>query len=102
MAQVNVGLFVRLEAKPGKEADVEAFLDEARPIVEGEPGTIAWFGIRLGPTAYGIFDVFPDDAARQAHLSGGVAIALTQRASELLAQAPVIENADVLGSKLPA
>ena len=70
---VKTALFVRLEAKPGKEAEVEGFLRGALPIVEEEPATVAWFGIRLGPTTFGIFDAFPDEAGRQAHLSGKVA-----------------------------
>jgi quinol monooxygenase YgiN len=98
---VKVALFVRLEAKPGKEAEVESFLKSGLPLVEQEPATTAWFGIRLGPSTFGIFDAFPDDAGRQAHLSGRVAAALMAKASELFARPPVIENADVLASKLP-
>jgi quinol monooxygenase YgiN len=98
---VKVALFVRLEAKPGKEADVERFLRGGLPIVQKEPATIAWFGIRLGRTTFGIFDAFPDEAGRQAHLSGQVAAALMAKAPELLAKAPVIEKVDVLAAKLP-
>jgi quinol monooxygenase YgiN len=98
---VNVALFVRLEAKPGKEAEVEEFLKRGLSIVQEEPATIAWFAIRLGPSTFGIFDAFPDEAGRQAHLSGRVAAALMAKAPELLATAPVIEKADVLAAKLP-
>jgi quinol monooxygenase YgiN len=98
---VKLALFVRLEAKPGKEADVESFLRDGLPIVQDEPATIAWFGIRLGPTTFGIFDAFPDEAGRQAHLSGQVAAALMAKAPELLATPPVIEKVDVLAAKLP-
>ena len=98
---VKLALFVRLEAKPGKEADVESFLRSGLPIVQDEPATIAWFGIRLGPTTFGIFDVFPDEAGRQAYLSGQVAAALMAKAPELLAKPPVIEKVDVLAAKLP-
>ncbi len=98
---VKVALFVRLEAKPGKEADVETFLRGGLPVVQEEPATIAWFGIRLGPTTFGIFDAFPDEAGRQAHLSGKVAAALMAKAPELLAQPPVIEMVEVLAAKLP-
>src|SRR5207302_69166 len=69
---VKTALFVRLEAKPGKEAEVEGFLRGGLPIVEEEPATVAWFGIRLGQTTFGIFDAFPDEAGRQAHLSGKI------------------------------
>jgi quinol monooxygenase YgiN len=98
---VKVALLVRLEAKPGKEAEVESFLRGGLPIVEGEPATIAWFGIRLGPSTFGIFDAFPDEDGRQAHLSGQVAAALMAKASELLAEPPTIEKVDVLAAKLP-
>lgn len=98
---ITVALLVRLEAKRGKEAEVERFLNDGLQIVQEEPATTAWFALRLGPTTFGIFDVFPDEAGRQAHLSGRVAQALTARASELFAVAPVIERIDVLASKLP-
>jgi quinol monooxygenase YgiN len=98
---VTVALFVRLEAKPEKEKEVEEFLRGGLPIVQEEPATTAWFGIRLGPTTFGIFDAFPDEAGRQAHLSGRVAAALMARASELFAQPPTIEKVDVLAAKLP-
>jgi quinol monooxygenase YgiN len=98
---VRVALFVRLEAKPGKETDVENFLHGGLSIVEEEPATIAWFAIRLGPSTFGIFDAFPDESGRQAHLSGRVAAALTEKASELFAQPPSIEKVDVLAAKLP-
>jgi quinol monooxygenase YgiN len=69
--------------------------------VEKEPATIAWFAVRLGPSEFGIFDAFPDDAGRQAHLGGQVAAALMAQAPELLAPPPVIEPVDVLASELP-
>jgi len=98
---VKVALLVRLEAKPGKEAEVESFLNSALALVEAEPDTTAWFAIRMGQSTFGIFDAFPDDAGRQAHLTGKVAAALMANASELLAQPPVIEKVDVLAAKLP-
>ncbi|SEH53633.1 Quinol monooxygenase YgiN [Mycolicibacterium rutilum] len=98
---VNVALLVRVEAKPGKEDEVERFLRDGLPIVEGEPATVAWFAVRFGPSSFGIFDAFPDDDGRQAHLSGGVGTALMQRADELFSEPPAIENVDVLAHKLP-
>jgi quinol monooxygenase YgiN len=99
---IKLALFVKLEAKSGKAEEVENFLRGGLPLVEQEPATLAWFGIRLGPTTFGIFDVFPDESGRQAHLAGKVAAALMAKAPELLAQPPVIEKADVLAVKLPA
>jgi quinol monooxygenase YgiN len=101
MANVNVALFVRLEAKPGKESEVETFLQGGLSIVQEEPLTIAWFAIRLGPSTFGIFDAFPDESGRQAHLTGRVAAALKEKASELFARPPSIENVTVLAAKLP-
>ncbi len=98
---VKAALFVRLEAKPGKETDVESFLRGGLAVVQQEPATTAWFAIRLGPSTFGIFDAFPDEAGRQAHLSGQVAAALMAKASELFSQPPVIEKVDVLAAKLP-
>ncbi|MEJ0096149.1 MAG: antibiotic biosynthesis monooxygenase [Methylocella sp.] len=98
---VSKALFVRLEAKPGKEADVEAFLRSALPLVEQEPATKAWFAVRFGPSTFAIFDAFPHEAGRDAHLSGKVAAALMARADELFATPPKIEKLDVLADKLP-
>jgi quinol monooxygenase YgiN len=98
---VKVALYVRLEAKPGKEAEVESFLRGGLSIVQEELATTAWFAIRMGQSTFGIFDAFPDEAGRQAHLSGRVAAALMAKAPELLAQKPVIEKVDVLAAKLP-
>jgi quinol monooxygenase YgiN len=98
---VKVALFVRLEAKPGKESEVEDFLRSGLPLVQEEPATTAWFGIRLGPSTFGIFDAFPDESGREAHLSGRVAAALMAKAPELLAQPPSIQKVDVLAAKLP-
>lgn len=98
---VKVALFVRLDAKPGKEKEVESFLLSGLPIVQAEPATTAWFGLRLGPSTFGIFDAFPDEAGRQAHLSGRVAAALMAKAGELLTKPPSIEKVDILAAKLP-
>ena len=97
---VTVGLWVMLEAKPGKEAEVAQFLKSAAPLAEAEPATSAWFALQIGPSTFGIFDVFPDDQGRQAHLTGPIAKALMAKAGELLAKAPSIEKIDVLASKL--
>jgi quinol monooxygenase YgiN len=98
---VSRGLLVRLEAKPGKEAEVEEFLRSALPLVQQEAGTTAWFAVRFGRGEYGIFDVFPDDEQRDAHLRGPVAEALKQSAAELLAKPPRIQKLVVLADKLP-
>ena len=98
---VNVGLFVRLVAKPGKEAEVEAFLRSGLALVEEEPETTVWFALRMDDSTFGIFDAFPGEAGRQAHLTGRVAAALMAKAEDLFAQVPVIEQVDVLAAKLP-
>jgi quinol monooxygenase YgiN len=98
---VTRGLLVRLEARSGKEAEVQSFLEQGLALVQDEPATTAWFAIRIGPSTFGIFDVFPDEAGRDAHLAGRVAEALMARASELFGEAPAIEKLDVLAAKLP-
>jgi len=97
---VTVGIYVHMEAKPGKEGEVEAFLKGALPLVEAEPETRTWYAIREGPGQYGIFDTFPSDAGRKAHLSGKVAAALMAKAGELFAKPPSIHEIDVLAAKL--
>jgi quinol monooxygenase YgiN len=97
---VTVGLLVRLEAKAGKEVELGNFLSGALPLAQQEPATTTWFALRLGPSTFGIFDAFPDEAGRQAHLSGPIAAALMAKASELLSAAPTIEKVDVLAAKL--
>lgn len=96
---VTVGLLVRLEAKAGKEAEVESFLKSGLALAREEADTTAWFAIRMGPSTFGIFDAFPDESGRQAHLTGKIAAALMSKAGELLAQPPTIEKVDVLAVK---
>lgn len=101
MLEANLGLFARLEAKPGKEAEVEALLCGALPLAQEEPKTGSWFALRLGKSTFGIFDTFADESGRQAHLSGRIAAALMEMAPALLARQPVIESVDILAAKLP-
>ena len=98
----TLALLARLEAKPGKEAEVAAFLASAQPLAQAEPGTTTWFAFRIGASTFGIFDTFDDEGGRDAHLSGPIAQALMAKAGELLAVPPVIEKLDLLAAKLPA
>src|ERR1700722_4759355 len=88
----QLGLFVRLETKPGKEMEVEKFLRGGLALVQEEPATSVWFALRLGNSTFGIFDAFPNEAGRQAHLAGKVAEALFTQAPELFSQAPIVEK----------
>ncbi|MBV9494805.1 MAG: hypothetical protein JOZ54_11215 [Acidobacteria bacterium] len=97
----SFGLLVRLEAKHGKDGEVESFLESALPLAQAEQGTTAWFAIRFGRSEYGIFDAFPSEADRDAHLNGAVAKALMQNADTLLAKPPEITKLSVLADKLP-
>lgn len=97
---VTVGLLARIEAKPGREAEVEEFLRQGLSLVEQEPGTVRWFAVRFGPSSFGIFDAFPDDGGRQAHLSGQVGQALGEQTGELFEE-PTIEQVDVIAEKDP-
>ena len=91
-----IGLLVTLEARPGKEADAEAFLRSAQPLALNEKGTLKWYAIRLGPRKFGIFDTFANEAGRNAHLNGEIAKALGARAGELFAVPPQVEKVEVL------
>jgi len=97
---VRVALLVRLQARPGKEADVARFLESGLALANQEATTPIWFALRLGPATFGIFDAFADDVGRKAHLAGQIAAALMAKAPELLAEAPKIEQVDVLAAKI--
>ena len=94
-------LLARLEAKPGKEDQLEQFLRSALPLAEAEPATRTWFALRFGPSSFGIYDTFDTEPGRQAHLDGPIAAALLERADELLARPPQIDRVELLASKLP-
>ena len=98
----TVSLFVRLEARPGKEHEVASFLKQGLQLANQEATTPVWFALKLGPTTFAIFDAFADEAGRQNHLNGPIAKALMAQAANLLATPPAIERLDVLGAKLPA
>jgi quinol monooxygenase YgiN len=98
---IKHALFVRLEAKPGKEKELAQFLHAGLDLAQQESATPVWFALQLSPSTFGVFDAFYDEAGRQAHLNGAIAQALGANAPKLLAQAPSIERIDVLGAKLP-
>ena len=97
---LSLGLFVRLEAKPGKEKEVAAFLKQGLQMAHQETTTPLWFALRLGPSTFAVLDAFPDESGRQAHLNGPIAKALMAHAPNLLAGPPSIEKAEILGAKL--
>ena len=97
---IRVGLLARLQAKPGKEAEVEALLAGALPLANSEARTPVWFALRLGPSEFGIFDAFEDETGRKAHLDGPIAAALMANADRLLARPPQIDRVDVLAAKV--
>lgn len=92
-------LLARVEAKPGKEEDVLAFLKSALPLAEAEPYTVRWYALKLGPSTFGIFDTFEAETGRQEHLNGPIAAALMANAAELLATDPVIEQVELIAVK---
>ena len=96
---IKLGLFVRLEAKPGKAEEVAAFLKQALELANQEATTPVWFALRLGPTTFAVSDAFADEAGRQAHLNGPIAKALFAQAPNLLAVPPAIEQTEILGAK---
>ena len=94
-------LYVQLEAKPGKEEEVATFLASARSMVDEEPGTTAWFAIKMGPRMFGIFDAFNNERGRDAHLQGKVAKQLMAKAPQLFVHEPEIQRVDIIADKLP-
>ena len=98
---LKFALYAHMEAKAGKEAELEAFLKSAQPLAEKEAGTVTWYAFRESTGHYGIFDTFEDESARQAHLDGAIAKALMAKASELLAKPPQIHKIDLLAAKVP-
>jgi quinol monooxygenase YgiN len=96
----KVGILAKLQARPGKEADVEQFLSSAAPLVAEEVGTTAWFAFKLGPSTFGIFDTFKDEEGRNEHLTGEVAKALFARAEELFSTHPQVDMVGILAEKL--
>ena len=98
---LKLGLFVRLEAKAGKEEEVAAFLKQGLQLANAEATTPLWFAVRFGPTTFAIFDSFENESGRQAHLNGPIAKALMAQAPHLLATPPSIEPYEILGAKLP-
>jgi quinol monooxygenase YgiN len=97
----KLAILAQLEAKPGKEQEVEQFLKSALPMVQAEVGTTTWYALKMGPSKFGIFDTFPDENGRNAHLSGAVAKALFAKAEELFAEPPVIDQPEILAAKAP-
>jgi quinol monooxygenase YgiN len=92
-------IWVMLKAKPGKEDDVEAFLKQGASMSNDEPGTVTWYGVKMGPGMYGVFDTFNDEAGRDAHMNGDIAKALMAKASELFSNELKIEKMEILASK---
>ena len=94
-------LFAMLEAKAGKEKEVEEFLKSAQPLAEGEKETTSWYAIKMGPARFGIFDTFRNEEGRNAHLSGEIAKALFAKAEELFSTPPRVEKLEILAAKEP-
>jgi len=101
MAMNKFAIWAQLEAKPGKEREVEEFLKSAQPLAEKESGTTAWYAVKIGPAKFGIFDTFADEQGRDAHLNGEIAKALFARAQELFVKEPEIHKIAILAEKAP-
>jgi len=95
----KLALYVPLKAKPGKESDVEAFLEQGARMAQDESGTVTWYGIKEGDRAYAVFDTFDDEAGLDAHLNGPIAKALMAKAGELLAEPPKIHKITLIATK---
>jgi quinol monooxygenase YgiN len=92
-------IWVMLKAKPGKEAEIEAFLKQGAAMSKEEPQTITWYGVKIDSSTYGVFDTFDDEAGRDAHMQGDIARALKASASELFSNEIRIETMEILARK---
>ena len=97
----NFAIWAALDAKPGKEQEVENFLKSAQPLAEAEQGTVTWYAIKMGPGKFGIFDTFADEKGREAHLNGEIAKALFAKAKDLFAKEPRVDKLDLIAAKVP-
>ncbi len=95
----KLAIWAVVESKPGKEQEVEAFLKSALALAEAEPGTLTWYAVKIGPSKYGIFDTFADEAGRDAHMNGDIAKALMANAPDLFLNELRIEKMEILASK---
>jgi quinol monooxygenase YgiN len=93
---VRVGLLARLEAQPGKAAELAALLESARAIAQAEEGTVTWYAFRIDDNTFGIFDTFETEDARQAHINGEIPKALAQVGPGLLASDPDISPIEIV------
>ena len=96
---VKLAIWATVQAKSGKEGQVESFLKSAQPLAEAEPKTVSWYALNLGGGRFGIFDTFQNESGREAHLNGEIAKALFAKANDLFAKAPEIAKPDILASK---
>ncbi|WP_263375173.1 putative quinol monooxygenase [Granulicella aggregans] len=96
---VRFALYGELKAKPGKEAEVEAFLKQGAEMAKQEKGTVTWYALKEDDGAYGIFDTFEDEAGREAHLNGDIAKALMAKAADLFSEPPKIHKIDIVAEK---
>lgn len=95
----KLAILALLNAKPGKEQEVEAFLKSALPLAQQETGTTTWYALKLGPGKFGVFDTFQDESGRNAHLTGAIAKALFAKAEELFSTPPQVEMVEILAVK---
>jgi quinol monooxygenase YgiN len=95
----RLAIWAQLEAKPGKEKEVEEFLKSAQPLAERESATLSWYAIKMGPGKYGIFDTFADENGRNAHLNGEIAKALFAKAKDLFSKPPDVAKPEILAAK---
>ena len=92
-------IWVMLKAKPGKEEEIEAFLAQGAQMSQSEPDTVTWYGVKMGPGVYGVFDTFNDESGRDAHLGGDIAKALMEKAPDLFSNELRIEQMQILAAK---
>jgi hypothetical protein len=95
---VTVGVRAEFEFKAGQEAAAQDFFDNGRLVVETQPGTTRWYAFQVGPTTYGAFAVFADEADRDALLAAGGPQSSRTNA-DLFERPPTFEKVDIIASR---
>ncbi len=97
--RIAKGLHITLHARRGREAELMDLLAEIRRSVATEPGTLPWFGLRRNRRVFEIFESFPDERARRAHLAGEGAKSLLARSRAILKRPARVTRLDVVDLK---
>lgn len=98
--EITKGVLLTFEPRHDRDEEIRRFLMDSQEYADAESGTAAWFAVGLDSGQYGIFDVFPDNAARLRHLTGHVPRELAKEAFTILGSMPEVHLVDVVSTTL--